>query len=718
MALRMFRHSGPSLGCVRVIAVAAALTSATSLFAQSGAPARRDVALAGSELPAGRLVDLAAELSGLRIEYDPREVARVPARLVRHADSLSPDDVWRIMNRSLETAGLVTVALPDGSGVVVSTADRARATVAPTRDLPTAFPPSFVRWLYDVDASDPERLASRVTAAVGRGVQLSPVDTPRGAALVVEGPTELVRAAAELMPSLDDAAPAHVVLRYQPDNVDPDELRPALAELIESAFDRPGSDAVELLSSPDGAALLLVGPAELLAQIDRELLPIVDAAPLRQRRLYVVPDLDVETLAASVRHLIADEQTAGARAVTADPATGTLAFVGEPRQHQRVEELIRRSRDLASAATSLRRTYQVEHRDTDELAQLVLEAVADAPRGLSPEALAEAPATAVEDAPSASSPNRSPLRLLADPATQRIVFVGPPPLVRAAVALAEELDVRERQVTLDVLVVSLSEGDTFDLGVELARTTSVGDTLVTLASLFGLSDFDPADGIDQGDVGAGGNGFTGVVLNPGEFSVLVRALETVSQGRSLNRTRLIVTNGEEAVLSSARQEPFIQTNASDTVATTSFGGSSNAGLQIALTPEISSGGYVRLGYDVSLSAFVGESADPALPPPRQESSVASVTLLPDTFTVAVGGIEIADDGESASRVPLIGSIPIIGEAFKNRSRSDSSSRFYVFVRPVIVRSDNFDALRRSAEPLLQTLGLTPDLPDVRPVFLW
>ena len=68
MALRMFRHSGPSLGCVRVIAVAAALTSATSLFAQSGAPARRDVALAGSELPAGRLVDLAAELSGLRIE--------------------------------------------------------------------------------------------------------------------------------------------------------------------------------------------------------------------------------------------------------------------------------------------------------------------------------------------------------------------------------------------------------------------------------------------------------------------------------------------------------------------------------------------------------------------------------------------------------------------------------------------------------------------------
>ena len=81
-----------------------------------------------------------------------------------------------------------------------------------------------------------------------------------------------------------------------------------------------------------------------------------------------------------------------------------------------------------------------------------------------------------------------------------------------------------------------------------------------------------------------------------------------------------MTNNQQATLDSVLEQPYASTNASNTVTTTSFGGTKPAGTQLTIKPQIAGGGegdHLLLEYSVSLSAFVGAAANASLPPPRQ-----------------------------------------------------------------------------------------------------
>jgi type II secretory pathway component GspD/PulD (secretin) len=129
------------------------------------------------------------------------------------------------------------------------------------------------------------------------------------------------------------------------------------------------------------------------------------------------------------------------------------------------------------------------------------------------------------------------------------------------------------------------------------------------------------------------------------------------------------------------------------VAPTSLGGTLDAGTSITVRPQIAEGDQLVLDYSVSVSSFVGEAVDPSLPPPRQENRLASVATIPDGYTVVVGGLEIETESEAASRVPVLGSIPLVGSLFENRTRSKVKNRFFVFIRCTVLRSQLFEDLR-------------------------
>jgi general secretion pathway protein D len=300
--------------------------------------------------------------------------------------------------------------------------------------------------------------------------------------------------------------------------------------------------------------------------------------------------------------------------------------------------------------------------------------------------------------------------LVSDRASNSLIAVATPAEHQRLESLIERLDVRQAQVMLEVLMVSLSDDQSLDLGVEIDRLIDGPDNSIgRLSSLFGLG----ANAAAQA-VGAAGAGLTGVVLTPGEFSVVVRALEAINNGRSVSTPRVLVENNSAATIDAVLEAPFLSTNASDTVATTSFGGSESAGTQVQVTPQIAEGGHVRLEYSVSLSAFVGDSASPSLPPPRQQTSVASVATIPNGYTVAVGGIEVNTDGDAETRVPGLGSIPLVGNLFKNRSKSDSRARFYVFIRAEVLRSPTFADLRFLSDQQAEAAGVDDGWPEVTP----
>lgn len=674
-----------------------------------------------SGLDAPRLLDLAATAAGVRIEYDAREIARLSPRTLRVLDGLSSEELWAATNEVLASGGLFTVATEGSPTLRVVAAEEARRAAPLVTALPRPPGPSFVRFFYKPQHRSVESARSFAEPIVGRTVTLTEVASG-GGGLVLEGATSRVSELVRLLGVFDAPVDTPEVERLRPRALSVNALISLGEEMLPRVLGERDAARVDLVSVDGTNEVLVVGPGDTVRRAIAFLSTIDGSRPL-ERRVYATLGLEPRRVAESLRASVLTPDSAlgpgrVSSMIVADELTGTVVVTSTLSEHELVEAYIDRLGMLPSSARRVVRVFEVTHRDPDELVALAQSLVADGGADAIDSETPDAPAVVPErrDGPAAGASDG--VSLIADVPANRLIVTGPDASVARVLRLLEDLDVRERQVSLEVTVVTLTEGDSFDLGVELTRTTNSGDTLVNLASVFGLGGISIDGGLTEDEAFVSGSGFTGVVLEPGEFSVLVRALETLSDGRSVNRTRLLVTNGEEASLTSAVQEPFLQTNASDTVATTSFGGSSNAGLDIAVTPEISSGGYLRLTYNVSLSSFTGESADPALPPPRQENQVASVSLLPDGFTVAVGGLEIETEGRAESRIPLLGSIPIIGNAFKSQSESSSQTRFYVFIRPVAIRSTDFADLREMSDLELERAGLPKNILETEAEYIW
>ena len=365
-----------------------------------------------------------------------------------------------------------------------------------------------------------------------------------------------------------------------------------------------------------------------------------------------------------------------------DGLSGTLIVTTTPARHAEIERLLERLERLAPTVQRPLRPSPVRHRSAVEMRDL-LQGLLDAGAMVT---AAEAQATAADIAPQAKAPNtpasvqgltgpipkqavapKPPLVggelgedvvITVDEPTNRLLVLASPRVHEQIEALLATLDARTPQVLVEAIVVNLSNSQRFELGTELTKLKLEDDIQARLSSIFGLGVPDPA----AGSLPALGTaaGATGVVLSPGDFSVLVRALETVDHGRTLTHPRILVDNNRQATLHSVLQTPYAATNASSTVATTSFGGTQDAGTQIDLTPQIAQGDQLMLDYSVSISTFVGEAADPALPPPRQETRLKSVATIPDGFVVSVGGLAMQSAGEGRSKVPFLGDIPLLG----------------------------------------------------------
>jgi general secretion pathway protein D len=178
--------------------------------------------------------------------------------------------------------------------------------------------------------------------------------------------------------------------------------------------------------------------------------------------------------------------------------------------------------------------------------------------------------------------------------------------------------------------------------------------------------------------------------------------------------KVLVGNNQQATLDSVVQQPYASVNASNTVSSTSYGGSQDAGTTVTIKPQIAEGDHLVLDYSVSLSSFVGNAAAATLPPPKQQNKVQSAATIPDGYTVVVGGIELESESKSVSQVPLLGSIPLIGEAFKSRSNSSTRSRFFVFIRANILRGRGFEDLKYVSEQDVARAGVDDGWPKVEP----
>lgn len=725
-----------------VVVVASALQGQIQQSLNSNNPS--DTISLTSTIKLSRLVDLTASQLGVTIEYTPQMLSGKSVTL-RELGEVPASELWALTNQLLATQGLTTVSVPgDRMYRVVQENTAARdARVELGVDGLASSPAGFRVVVVEPEHADPVRAIASLNSAYLGGTIATAVNNT--GYIILSGPSVRVDEALALLRLIDVQGEPVVIRQVTARFLDADELVTRVEELVAKRAMVSGQELDGELMAPGSEAVVLVIAAK--SQIEQWLgfIERMDRRDRVETRGYTPGAFTLEEVANLLEQTVAGvgPQADERWRIVQDNLTGTLFVTATPLQHERIEETLERLESLPSAARRPVRTYQIRNRDVIEVIE-VLESLIDVgvigregidlreasrefarrtaqqQTGLTEEQRARQgmrDETALEPA-TAEPPGRGvaqrtgeedlPIVLTADIGTNTLIAIGEPRLLAQLELLLETLDVRQPQVMIEVMIVSINESQSLDLGVELQRIYEIGGSTVRLASFFGLGSVLGGDG---SDVGAG-NGLTGSVLDPGDFSALVRALETINDGRTVSRPYVLVGNNQPANFNSVLQQPFSSINSGDTVSTTSFGGTQDAGTTVTVTPQIASGDHVLLTYSASLSSFVGDGTD-SLPPPRQQNSIDSVATVPDGHTVVVGGLELTTEGKSTEQVPLLGSIPVVGELFKNRSNQQSRTRFYVFIRPRVLRGIEFESLKHLSRSASSEAMIDDGWPEVR-----
>ncbi|MGY4001616.1 pilus (MSHA type) biogenesis protein MshL [Aeromonas sanarellii] len=274
----------------------------------------------------------------------------------------------------------------------------------------------------------------------------------------------------------------------------------------------------------------------------------------------------------------------------------------------------------------------------------------------------------------------------------------------------------KRQVVLEarILEVSLNEG--YEQGVDWSGLSASWDGGKGITGGGSLLDSPIANTPNQIFRALGGG--AGFTISDGNFNVAVSLLKTQGDVNTLSSPRVTATNNQKAVIKVGTDEYFV-TNASTT--TTTSGNSAPivtpnveltpffSGIALDVTPQIDEAGRVLLHIHPSVidteeqskTIDVGTTAPLVLP--LAKSSIResdTVVQANNGDIVVIGGLMKTDKQEIVSKVPLLGDIPWVGEAFTNRRESNRKVELVIMLKPTVVEKDTWQQeLQRSSELL-------------------
>ena len=289
---------------------------------------------------------------------------------------------------------------------------------------------------------------------------------------------------------------------------------------------------------------------------------------------------------------------------------------------------------------------------------------------------------------------------LIDPATNTLIVTDTRSVIEKFRKLIDELDVPAQQVMIEARIVEATDGFARDLGVKFG---------------YGGTERQTAWGFNSGSGGisAANNGGTGgnIGTSSGRWSVntninlpvaaaansiaLVRALssgalnlelsasEQLSKTKTLANPRVLTQNRQEAKIESGTEIPYQDTSTSgnNTTTTTTF---KKAVLGLVVTPNITPDGQiimnVKINKDTPIDCRVKNEATKCI----QTKNLDTQAMVENGGTLIVGGIYEEENGNTLTKIPLLGDIPVIGNLFKTRQNSQSRRELLIFITPRIM----------------------------------
>ena len=303
-----------------------------------------------------------------------------------------------------------------------------------------------------------------------------------------------------------------------------------------------------------------------------------------------------------------------------------------------------------------------------------------------------------------SSNSTQNVSVWADTQTNAIIVNAPPKMMRSLMSIVDKLDIKRAQVLVEAIIVEVIADKTSELGVTWGVNDGNSNNPVALtnfpASGPGVVQLGGALGTGENDVtnptsliGEGGTVGVGRLSNNGtSFAAILNALQGDADTNIISTPTLVTTDNEEATLNVGQEVPFVTGSFSNTGGTV---GAVNpfqtiqreqVGVKLSITPQINEGGdslLLKISQEIS---NIASSAAGAVDLITNERIIETTVIVDDGEILVLGGLLEDTLRESEQRVPILGSIPILGALFRTQKSDIVKTNLMVFIRPKILRT--------------------------------
>ena len=286
--------------------------------------------------------------------------------------------------------------------------------------------------------------------------------------------------------------------------------------------------------------------------------------------------------------------------------------------------------------------------------------------------------------------------VIADPASSKFFASGPPDQIKALQDLAEELDVRPRQILLSAIIGEVTLSDNFNFGLDWIQSLKqvgsdglVGGVLNTQGTAFA----NPANLKDiAGFLGAGGPaslaGLTAYGQINKNLNVFLQTLESTKRFKVLQKPTLTTLNHQPARIYIGQQVAIAGQSYTSGVVGGGFTSTTQyipVRLQIDITPHIFNNAEVMLEFkqqNNDISGYTTISGNQV--PNISEQGMSNSLIVADRATAMLGGLITERDNNNKSGLPFLVRIPLIKYLVGSTNTAKTRSEMMIFVQPRIL----------------------------------
>ncbi|MBU0600883.1 MAG: secretin and TonB N-terminal domain-containing protein [Gammaproteobacteria bacterium] len=270
--------------------------------------------------------------------------------------------------------------------------------------------------------------------------------------------------------------------------------------------------------------------------------------------------------------------------------------------------------------------------------------------------------------------------------------------VKLAEQLVESVDVAEPEVMLEVEVLEVSSNKLKQLGIDFPD--QIGYGLVTgtasnsVSTINGVTTTSTTANTSLGAQVAPGvidtrnrAGLTTYVTNP---ALVLNLKAQDGSANLLANPRIRVKNKEKAKVHIGEKLPVFTTTSTANVGVSASVTYLDVGLKLDVEPLIHIGDDVDIKMTLEVSSIVKEVTGPQSSLAYQigTRSTATSLRLRDGETQILAGLISDEERSSASRVPGLGELPIIGKLFSSERGTNNKTEIVLLITPRIVRNLN------------------------------